>query len=85
MLLRNITTALKFYLSSPLIQVDQGGGGGVGGGGKRDGKASEVCVHALVLFFRTLPPCVPVTPTSTINATPPFAACQEEQTALQRT
>ena len=30
MLLRNITTALKFYLSSPLIQVDQVGGGGSG-------------------------------------------------------
>lgn len=30
MLLRNITTALKFYLSSPLIQVDQGGGWKVG-------------------------------------------------------
>lgn len=42
-----------------------------GGGGKWDGKASEVCVHALVLFYRTLPPCVPVTPPSAINATPP--------------
>ncbi len=43
MLLRNITTALKFYLSSPLAQVDQEEKGG-GEEQKQDRKPQSVCV-----------------------------------------